>query len=101
VALDGDGHLRVRLHPGRKLLDRLPRLRRQAVLVEAEEHPVADLDHQVLLAARLRSGKLLALADLGLGRLLGLLGLGHGLLAGLRGFFGCRLAGGQQQRGSK
>src|SRR5262249_11344952 len=55
VPLHGEGVLAVALQPLRLLLQRGDRLRRELGRVGFEEHAVADIDHEVLLAAGRRA----------------------------------------------
>src|ERR1700761_4973598 len=50
MALDGEGIAVVGLQPLHLLVQRSDRLRRQIGLVALEEHAVADIDHEILLA---------------------------------------------------
>jgi hypothetical protein len=50
MAFNGEGIAVVGLQPARLLLQGDDRLRRQIGLVALEEHPVADIDHEILLA---------------------------------------------------
>src|ERR1035437_1914972 len=52
MAFDGEGVTVVALQPARLLFQGRDRLRRQIGLVALEEHAVADIDHEILLAAR-------------------------------------------------
>src|SRR5216684_8747963 len=52
MAFNGEGIAVVGLQPARLLLQGRDRLRRQIGLVALEEHAVADIDHEILLAAR-------------------------------------------------
>jgi hypothetical protein len=54
VALDGEGILAVILQPPRLLLQRGDRLRSELGPIGFKEHPIADIDDEILLASRLR-----------------------------------------------
>jgi hypothetical protein len=55
MAFDGEGVLIVDLQPLRLLLQRGDRLRREFGRIGLEEHPIADIDHEILLAAGRRA----------------------------------------------
>src|SRR5262245_33075103 len=55
MTFNGEGVLVVNLQPLRLLLQRGNRLRGEFGRVGFEEHPIADVDHEILLAARRRA----------------------------------------------
>jgi len=52
VPFDGEGVARIILQPLHLFFQGGDRLRRQVGLVALEKHAVADIDHEILLAAR-------------------------------------------------
>src|SRR5947209_3672081 len=57
MAFDGEGVARISLQPLRLLFQGGDRLRREIGLVALEEHAVADIDHEILLAPRGRGAR--------------------------------------------